>query len=110
MDSNHLITPRTKKKRQNTSKEDILGYILEGPARIKIFTFLTQKPGYAYEIAEDIKLPPSTAIQILKEMLERNIVKCLNPRSYRRKYYELTTEALELKEKISQCVRKKRKI
>ena len=85
-------------------EKKIIAFILSGSVRMKVFAYLTSKPSYAFKIAEDSELNASSVIRSLKDMKEMNIVECINPCSYRRKYYQLTSRALKLKEKILKCV------
>ncbi|MFX1506120.1 MAG: hypothetical protein ACFFDC_08390 [Promethearchaeota archaeon] len=90
-------------QRDNNSKE-MLEFVLSGSVRMEVFVYLISKPSYAFKIAEDRKLNFSSVIRTLKDMKKMNIVECINPSSYRRKYYQLTSKALKIREKILACV------
>ena len=90
-------------QKENNSK-DMSEFILSGSVRMEVFVYLISKPSYAFKIAEDRNLNFSSVIRTLKDMKKMNIVECINPNSYRRKYYQLTSKAFELREKILACI------
>lgn len=79
----------------------MLAFILNGSVRIRIYSCLFNQPkSYAYEIARIETINVSSVIRSLKELEARNVIKCLNPASKRRRFYKLTPEALKLKDDV----------
>jgi predicted transcriptional regulator len=87
------------------NKYEMLTFILSGKIRIKIFSCLINKPCYAYEIAKKENLHPSSVIRSLKDLESKKIVECLNPKSYRQKFYQLTMHGASLKADFANFVK-----
>ncbi len=92
----------TESNNNKHNSNSMLSYILSGKNRIRIFCHLAKKPCYAYQLAKELNLNPTSTIQCIYGLKARNIITCLNPDSYRRKFYQITPEAAFLKEFIHQ--------
>lgn len=85
----------------NEKDYDMLAFILSGSVRIRIYVYLVEKPGsYAYEISRNEHIDVSSVFRSLRALKSRDVVKCLNPKSKRRKLYQLTPKALKLKDDV----------
>lgn len=78
----------------------MLAFILSGSVRIKTFATLAVGSSYACEIARKNNLRVASIYRALRDLQAKNVIKCRNPDSKRRKFYDLTERAQELKEEV----------
>ena len=84
---------------------DMLGFILSGQVRMKIYSFLLKKPSFAYEIAQENALNISSVQRSIKELEANDVIKCLNPNRIRRKFYQLTIKAQKLEKEVLERIK-----
>ncbi|MFX0052503.1 MAG: hypothetical protein ACFFAJ_09280 [Candidatus Hodarchaeota archaeon] len=98
-DQKNLDTKDQIKLKQEKDYE-MLSFILDGNLRKKIYSLLIKRPSYAWEIAKKEKLNVSSVLRALRDLDKNKVILCLNPKSRRHKFYELTPEALNLKDEV----------
>ena len=78
----------------------LLSFILRGERRKAILLCL-EKPKIPKEIADLCKISIHNVSKSLKELVDRGLIKCENPKDKFYRFYSLTAKGKELKEKIS---------
>jgi len=77
----------------NYMESDLISYyswVLSGSQRIKIIKVLT-KPKTPKIISKETNLKFSNVSDCLRALVERKLVKCLNPKNHLGRLYELTS-------------------
>jgi len=77
----------------------LLSFILRGKRR-KVILLCIEKPKIPKEIAESCKASIHNISKSLKELVDRELIKCENPKDKFYRFYSLTKKGKELREKI----------
>jgi len=74
---------------------EIIGFIKASTHRIKILDSLNQKEQTPKELQDSIKIHFSQISLILKELIDKDLVQCLNEDSRKGKIYSITEKGKE---------------
>lgn len=77
----------------------LLSFILRGERR-KLILLTLEKPKIPKEIAESCKVSIHNVSKSLKELVDRGLIKCENPKDKFYRFYSLTDKGKSLREKI----------
>ncbi|MHA1978993.1 MAG: hypothetical protein ACXABU_12605 [Candidatus Hodarchaeales archaeon] len=89
--------------RENLIEKDyykLLAFVNDGVIRKIVYKALLSRPKYAYEIAREANVSAVSVCRAITALKKNGLIKCLNPDSKRRKYNQLTSKALYLKDEI----------
>ena len=79
---------------------DLIGYIISSKYRKKVIILLKDKPFTPREIADNLDIHLSHTSQILKQLVDKNVIECLNPTVVRGRLYSLTNIGNEIIQKL----------
>ncbi len=71
---------------------ELLAFVKDGNVREAVFAALSSCPKYAYEIARELNVPAPSVCRALYSLKNKGLIFCLNPKSKRKKYYQLTAK------------------
>ncbi len=81
-------------------KYELVAFITDGTTRLRLYFALLSRPKYIYELARELKTSPASVYRAIHALKSKKLLICLNPKSSRRKYYQLTPLALALREDL----------
>jgi DNA-binding MarR family transcriptional regulator len=80
--------------------EDVLKYVKRSSYRVRTIKAIGKDFKVPKEIAHDSDILQSHISTVLRELREKDLVKCLNPRSRKGRLYILTEDGLEILDKL----------
>jgi len=86
---------------------NLVSFVTSSRLRFKILIELNKSKKTPSELSRIIKSPISHISSTMKELEEKNLIKCLTPERRKNKFYEITEFGKELLEFISKEIKRK---
>ena len=80
--------------------EDLVRYVNKSSYRARAFKAIGKEIKIPKEIARDSGILQSHISNVLRDLKEKNLVECLNPKMRKGRLYRLSDEGLEILDKI----------
>jgi len=81
---------------------DLYGYVSSSKRRVSVITTLKDNPRTPKQIAENTDIRLNHVSNVLSELADESLVKCVNPDRKRGRVYKLTNTANRVAEKVIQ--------
>lgn len=84
---------------------DLLSFILRGSARRRIYLALEEKMKTPAVLCQELGLYRSHVSRGLKELTDKGLVRCKNPKDLKFKFYELTPEGKKMLKDVKEILK-----
>jgi len=86
-------------------KKSTISYILRGENRLKVMDSLREEEKVSSQLEKENDMYKSHVSRTLKELKEKDLIKCTNPHDRNFKFYKLTPKGKEVLKKAKEIVK-----
>ena len=84
---------------------NIVSFVLRGKNRVKVLKILSKEKKISGQIEKETGMYKSHVSRTLKELMTKNLIKCLNPKDRTYRFYTSTSEGKRLIKIINQILK-----